>query len=155
MTTDTRAYSRIRLAIDSFVPSEVAPVAAALLAPADLVVLIGRAMVSPDVEPKTKAYLVLAGLYCGAGLDLVPDALLGPIGYTDDGIVVLEALHRLLNDTDARVLEQLWSGDPRVLAHLQQWVGQAREGVHRYVVRPLAQWLRRVIGQAIAGRAAT
>jgi len=150
---DNRLYARVRSFVGSSLPVEAARFTAIVLSPADLVVLIGRAMVSPQVPAKTKGYLIFAGLYWSAGYDLIPEAILGPIGYTDDSIIVLEALHRLLNETDPEVIERLWPGDPQVLHTIQRWIGEAREGVQKYVVRPLVLWVRRAIGGFVAGRA--
>ncbi|MCK5691009.1 DUF1232 domain-containing protein, partial [Myxococcota bacterium] len=72
--------------------------------PADLAVLMGRAMASPDIDTKTKGLLIMAGLYTSAGIDLIPESLLGPIGLVDDGIVIISALNELLNESDQRVI---------------------------------------------------
>ena len=146
--TDTRLYSRLRLGVSQLIGQ---PVTNVVCAAPDLAVLVGRAMISPEVDPKTKAYLILAGLYTGSGLDVLPEAILGPIGLVDDGIVILEAVHRLLNETDPDVVDKLWPGDVSVLRLLQRWVGDSRDGVRQYVVRPIARWIRRTVGQAVAG----
>lgn len=150
----TGFYNGIRWRMTSALPRELSGAVGVALASADLAVFIGRSMFSPFVSPQTKAYVILAGLYTGSGFDLVPEALLGPVGLADDSIVVLEAIHRLLNETHPDAVRSLWPGDLETLACLQRWVWTAREAIARHIVRPLAAWIRRAVGRAVAGSAA-
>jgi uncharacterized membrane protein YkvA (DUF1232 family) len=153
-TTDNRFYTRLRDTVTAVLPEGAAQAAGVVLAPADLAVLIGRAVISPHIPAPTKAYLILAGLYTSSGLDLLPEAVLGPIGLADDGVVILEALHRLLNQTDPAVIDALWPGEVSALRAIQRWTFEARKTVQIYVVRPVARWIRRAIASAIAGQEA-
>ncbi len=73
------AYDRFRHKLKGLTPAFLTSTAQLLLAPADLAVLIGRAMWSEQVPAEIKAKLVFAGLYTGAGIDLIPELFLGPV----------------------------------------------------------------------------
>ena len=113
--------------------------------PADLMVLIGRAMASPDVPQAVKGALVFSGLYTASGIDVLPEDWLGPVGLVDDAMTVMEALHLLLNETDQSVVYGLWSGDPASLMMLQKSVKKWRGTAKRYVITPILAWLNELI----------
>ena len=67
---------------------------------------------------------------------------------------MVEALHKLVNETDPRVVQQLWSGDPMALLKLQALIWRVRETAQKAIVRPFAAWVRRTIARVAAGPAA-
>lgn len=135
-------YERLRSGLLYRAPRGWVRTVDAALLPADLVTFLGRAMVSPDVPPRVKAVLLLAGLYGCARADFIPDSVFGVLGFADDGLLVLEALHRLFDEVHPSVIRELWPGDPGTLEKLKRFVSELREGSHRLILTPVLQSIR-------------
>ena len=77
--------------------------------------LVGEAMLKPgdteleaahrylDATRTLQPMLGPAVVYYISPFDLLPEALLGPIGYLDDLVFAVYVLNRLLSDTDVRL----------------------------------------------------
>ncbi len=146
----TESYSKFRDSIRKNILNGPLGFAEWAFLPADLAVLMGRAMASPDIDTKTKGLLIMAGLYTSAGIELIPESLLGPIGLVDDGIVIISALNELLNESDQRVIQDLWEGSPENLYKIQSFIWNIHSRTTLYIVRPFATWLRNSLAQVIA-----
>ena len=90
-----------------------------LLAPADLIALaIGLAR-DPDVPANLRARLVLSFVYIASPIDLLPDALLGPLGLADDLAVAVWALGSVLEDAPKHLVDRQWPGTETVMERLR------------------------------------
>lgn len=76
----------------------------------DLVHLVGRMVRDPAVPGRPKLHLVLVLVYLISPIDLIPEALLGPIGYLDDAALLLLALERLLGIDQGDLARAHWAG---------------------------------------------
>jgi uncharacterized membrane protein YkvA (DUF1232 family) len=83
----------------------------------------------PRVPRGAKLGLLGAGLYLFSPIDLLPEALLGKIGYLDDGVVLLRVLRRLLCDSDEFVARAHWHGHPDDLVKLRRIVARGDDAV--------------------------
>jgi uncharacterized membrane protein YkvA (DUF1232 family) len=90
-----------------------------LLAP-DLFHLLTRLMLDSRIPVSEKAGLGAALAYFVSPIDLLPEALLGPVGYVDDVALAAYALSRLINAGHGAVAKELWAGDGDLLAAIQQ-----------------------------------
>jgi uncharacterized membrane protein YkvA (DUF1232 family) len=90
-----------------------------LLAP-DLFHLLTRLMLDPRIPVSEKAGLGAALAYFVSPIDLLPEALLGSVGYVDDVALAAYALSRLINAGHGAVAKELWAGDGDLLAAIQQ-----------------------------------
>ncbi len=95
-----------------------------LLAP-DLFHLLCKLALDPDVPRGAKARLAAAIAYFVSPVDLVPEALLGPVGYLDDVALAAYVLHGILNQTRPEVLERHWVGERDVLEVVQKVLAAA------------------------------
>ena len=84
-----------------------------------LALLIARALRHPGITPGTKSRLLVAGLYVCSPVDLVPELLLGGFGFTDDGMLIVQLMDRLLNQEDRFVVNNLWGGNLEDLDNLR------------------------------------
>ncbi|HVT59061.1 MAG TPA: DUF1232 domain-containing protein [Thermoanaerobaculia bacterium] len=82
----------------------------ALLLVPDVFILLVRLTLDKEVPGKTRAMLGGALAYAVLSFDLLPRALLGPVGYLDDLVIA------------AAVLSQVWSGDLEPYAR-KHWSG--------------------------------
>src|SRR5690606_30646905 len=82
----------------------------------DLFHLLCRLVVDTRVPAKEKAKLAMAIAYFVSPLDLMPEGLLGPVGYLDDVALAAYVLNGLLKSTDVDVLREHWAGEGDVLS---------------------------------------
>jgi uncharacterized membrane protein YkvA (DUF1232 family) len=94
-----------------------------LLVP-DLVLLITRLMLDPRIEGRHKIYLGAALAYAVSPIDLVSERRLGPLGYLDDLVVIVAALHSVFSQVDRQILLQHWSGKEDLLATIEKVLAQ-------------------------------
>jgi uncharacterized membrane protein YkvA (DUF1232 family) len=113
-----RYYDRIRQRIQNFLRARARMDKSAeylLLAP-DVFMLLWRLVNDARVNAKNKLLLGSGIAYFIFPLDIMPEALIGPLGYLDDLVFAVYLLNKILSDTDAEVLRQHWSGSEDVLA---------------------------------------
>src|SRR5437868_8114179 len=108
-----RFYDRIRGRIQKFVGekgSTLGRTADFLLLVPDVFILLWRLLGDSRVTGRNKVLLGSAVVYYIFPFDLLPEALLGPIGYLDDLVFGVYVLNRMLVDVDPGVLREHWSG---------------------------------------------
>jgi uncharacterized membrane protein YkvA (DUF1232 family) len=75
--------------------------------------------------------------------DLIPEAIVGPIGYLDDLVFAAYVLNKVLTDTDPAVLREHWSGKGDVLDTIQRVLNAADTLVETKVAARLKKLLKR------------
>jgi len=103
--------------------------AAYLLATPDLFHLLCKLSIDKDVPIKEKAKLAGAIAYFVSPIDLVPEALVGPIGYVDDISLAAFVLNQVVNNTDPEVVRNHWAGEGDVLELIKRILSKADEMV--------------------------
>ncbi|HEV7238980.1 MAG TPA: DUF1232 domain-containing protein [Thermoanaerobaculia bacterium] len=96
-----------------------------MLAP-DVFVLLWRLINDSRVSAKNKVMLGSGLAYYLFPLDIMPEGLIGPLGYIDDLVFATYLLNKMLTDTDVAILREHWSGREDVLATIRN-VLQAAE----------------------------
>ncbi len=123
-----RFYDRMRENIRGYLEKKGTAVGAAgeylLLAP-DVFVLLWRLVNDGRVSGKNKVMLGSGLAYYLFPLDIMPEAVLGPIGYLDDLVFGVYLLNRMLIDTDVEVLREHWSGRDDILASIRNVLNAA------------------------------
>ncbi|MEY4547442.1 MAG: hypothetical protein RL685_3637 [Pseudomonadota bacterium] len=99
-----------------------------LLAP-DLFHLLTRLMMDSRIPAAEKAGLGAALAYFLSPIDLLPEALLGPVGYIDDVALAAYAISRLINAGHGAVAKELWAGDGDLLAAVQRILEVADQAI--------------------------
>lgn len=92
-----------------------------LLAP-DLFHLLAKLALDKDVPPGEKAKIAGALAYFISPVDLVPEALVGPIGYLDDVALAAYVINSVMKKCDDAVITKHWAGEDDVLVLVQQIV---------------------------------
>ncbi len=100
-----------------------------LLVAPDLFHLMCRLTVDPRVSVQSKAILASAIAYFVSPIDLIPEGLVGPVGYVDDIAVAALALHRVINDGGGEAAREHWAGDGDLIGLLQEILKVADEMV--------------------------
>ncbi len=96
-----------------------------LLATPDLFHLLCKLSIDKDVPITEKAKLAGAIAYFVSPIDLLPEALIGPLGYADDISLAAYVLNQIVNKTDPEVVKRHWAGDGDVLDLIQQILEKA------------------------------
>jgi uncharacterized membrane protein YkvA (DUF1232 family) len=111
-----RFYDRIRENIRKFLEKRAHLDKSAdylLLAP-DVFMLLWRLVTDRRVNAKNKMLLGTGVAYYLFPLDIMPEALIGPVGYLDDLVFAVYLLNKILSDTEPEVLREHWSGSEDV-----------------------------------------
>lgn len=85
----------------------------------DLFHLLCKLSIDEGVPTKEKAKLVGAIAYFVSPIDLVPEAILGPVGYVDDIALAAYVLNSIINSSGPDVVRKHWAGDQDVLEVIQ------------------------------------
>jgi uncharacterized membrane protein YkvA (DUF1232 family) len=91
----------------------------------DIFMLLWRLTNEPRVSGKHKVLLLSGVAYFVFPFDLVPEAIVGPIGYLDDLVFGVYILNKMLLDTDPAILREHWSGGQDLLQSIQKVLGAA------------------------------
>jgi len=77
------------------------------------------------ISLEAKKSLAMAAAYLIWPLDILPEGIIGPIGYVDDILVIVYVFNVMLNGThlqDKEILTSLWKGRPADLEMLRERV---------------------------------
>lgn len=110
-----------------------------LLAAPDLFHLLCKLSIDKDVPIAEKAKLAGAIAYFVSPIDLLPEALIGPLGYADDVSLAAYVLNQIVNKTDPDVVKRHWAGEGDVLEIIQHILERADEMVGSGLWRKLRE----------------
>ncbi len=142
----TRFYDRVRTSIQEYVSRAgrvAGKTAEYLLLVPDIFILLCRLTTDRRVAGKDKVLIGSAVAYFILPFDLVPEALVGPIGYLDDLVFGVYVLNKVLTSTDPEVLREHWSGSEDVLSVIQRVLNAADSLVETKVLRKLKNMIKR------------
>src|SRR5437764_2271371 len=124
----TRFYDRIRNTVQRYIDGKgtvLGKTAEFLLLVPDVFILLWRLTSDARVNGKDKVLLGSAVAYYVMPFDLIPEALVGPIGYLDDLVFGVYVLNKMLGSVDASILREHWSGSDDVLDTIQNVLNAA------------------------------
>ncbi|WCK55843.1 DUF1232 domain-containing protein [Aneurinibacillus sp. Ricciae_BoGa-3] len=125
-----RFYDRLRARVEAYVRERVGASKTSMLAPyllliPDLFVLLVRLLRDERVSKRSKSIAMLAIGYFVSPLNLIPEILLGPIGFTGDIVVAVMALNKMLVDVDESIIKEHWNGQDNIIAIIRDVVAKA------------------------------
>ena len=121
---EQRLYDRLRAQVIKSEPGEGSGLRDLLLLLPDLAVLLGRLVRDERVPVGSKAIALLGVGYLLSPIDLLPEILLGPVGFVDDLLVLAACLSRVINYVHPDIVRSHWSGQGDALDAIQrltQW----------------------------------
>lgn len=124
----SRFYDRVRSRIAHAIESrseKAEKFAEYLLFVPDVFILLWRLANDTRVSGKNKVLLGSGIAYYIFPLDIMPEALLGPIGYLDDLVFGVYILNKMLSDTDEAILREHWSGNGDLLETIRKVLSAA------------------------------
>ena len=100
-----------------------------LLAAPDLFHLLCKLAIDKEVPASEKAKLAGAIAYFISPVDLIPEAISGPVGYIDDVAMAALVVNSIINKTSPEIVQRHWAGDKNILELVQQILQVADEMV--------------------------
>ena len=91
-----------------------------LMVAPDLFHLLCKLAMDSEVPAKERAKLAGAIAYFISPFDLLPEALLGFIGFADDIALSAYVLNSLVNHCNPQILRRHWAGDEDILVVIQK-----------------------------------
>ena len=85
-----------------------------MLAP-DLFHLLTKLSLDPDVPASKKVKIAGIIAYFISPIDLIPELLLGPVGYLDDIAATAYILNDIINEVDPKIIQRNWAGEKDIL----------------------------------------
>lgn len=129
-SNDDDFYKRLRQKIEDWLNTKVGKNhqwANVLLIAPDLLHLLVRLSLSDKIPMKEKGVLAIVIAYFLAPVDVIPEAVLGPVGYIDDIALTCYALNSIINKTDPELVKTLWSGEGDILEIIKKVLATADE----------------------------
>jgi uncharacterized membrane protein YkvA (DUF1232 family) len=122
-------YLKLRKKISAFLEKNNTPYADMLLLAPDLFHLLVKLTMDERVPSKEKAKFIGVIAYFISPIDLLPEFLLGPIGYLDDIALTAYVLNNYINTTDAQIVRELWAGDQDLLSSIKNILAVADKAI--------------------------
>ena len=141
----SRFYDRLREAVRSYLARGGKAGSKAnefLFFAPDVFILLWRLTQDDRVSGKNKVLLGTAVAYYIFPLDIMPEAIFGPIGYIDDLVFGVYVLNRMLIDTDEEILREHWSGSGDVLEMIRNVLKSADGMVASDVVKAIKKMMK-------------
>jgi uncharacterized membrane protein YkvA (DUF1232 family) len=115
-------YVNLRRKIEDYLNKKNSKYTEYLLLAPDLFHLLVKLSLDPRVPSDKKAKFIAVIAYFISPLDLLPEFLLGPIGYLDDIALSAYVINQYINETDPQIVRELWAGDQDVLTSVKNIV---------------------------------
>ena len=123
-----RFYDKIRTSITDFIEAKGGSLGKKrdfLFFVPDVFILLWRLANDSRVTGKNKVLLGTGLAYYIFPLDIMPEAILGPIGFLDDLVFGVYIINKLLSDTDVEIVREHWSGGEDVLEMIRKVLAAA------------------------------
>ena len=114
-----------------------------ILCAPDLFHLLVKLTLDPEVPLGAKAKLGFAVAYFMSPIDILPEFILGPIGFLDDIAVAAYVLNNVMNEVDKTIIEKHWAGDHDILGLINLILEKADQMLGGGAWRRVQQYLQR------------
>jgi uncharacterized membrane protein YkvA (DUF1232 family) len=133
-------YLKMRVKIHSYLEKHQSKYADYLLLAPDLFHLLVKLSLDKRVPSEKKAKFIAVIAYFISPLDLMPEVLLGPIGYLDDIALTAYVLNEYINENDPSVVRELWAGDQDILTTIKNILYTADKMVGSGLWKKIRRW---------------
>ena len=114
-----------------------------IMAAPDLFHLMCRLTFDREVPAVEKAKLAVAIAYFVSPFDLIPEALVGPVGYVDDVALAAYVLNSVIKNTSPDIVVRHWAGEGDVLELIKHILEVANKMVGMGLWRKLKGFVRK------------
>jgi uncharacterized membrane protein YkvA (DUF1232 family) len=112
-------YQKLRTKIANYLEKNKFAYSDVLLMAPDFFHLLVKLSLDERVDNMKKVKLAAAITYFISPIDLLPEAILGPLGYLDDIALAAYVLNDFVNNSESDILYEHWAGQSDVLASIQ------------------------------------
>lgn len=113
-----------------------------LLAP-DIFYLLIELMRDSEVAKSKKVKIGAVVAYFITPFDILPEALMGLIGYIDDVALSAYMLNDLFNNIDPELIKRHWAGDKNLLNVIQEILNDTDKFINKNVITRLKKIIKR------------
>ncbi|MCF7801191.1 MAG: DUF1232 domain-containing protein [Candidatus Marinimicrobia bacterium] len=96
-----------------------------IMAAPDIFHLLVKLTLDPNVPITSKYKLGLAIAYFMSPIDIIPEIILGPVGFVDDIAVAAYVLNAVMKEVNPAIIEKHWAGDHEILPLITQIIEKA------------------------------
>ncbi|HAB54606.1 MAG: hypothetical protein A2315_00410 [Ignavibacteria bacterium RIFOXYB2_FULL_35_12] len=107
-----------------------------MLAP-DLFHLLTKLSLDPDVPASKKVKIAGIIAYFISPIDLIPELLLGPVGYLDDIAATAYILNDIINEVDPKIIQRNWAGEKDILVLVKTIIANANNMIGSGLLKKL------------------
>ncbi|WP_422123332.1 YkvA family protein [Planococcus sp. X10-3] len=93
--------------------------------------LLAKLMLDNRIETKSKSLIGAGILYFFAPVDLLPELIMGPVGFADDVVVAVYIVNTLLNKYPKEIIASHWAGDEDLLKVVGKLAGTGNKWASR------------------------
>lgn len=140
-----RFYDRVRASMSEYLRKKSGTLGKAesfLFLVPDVFILLWRLASDARVNAKNKVLLGTGIAYYIFPIDIMPEMILGPVGFLDDLVFGVYILNRMLTDTDEAVLREHWSGSEDVFGMIRRVLNAADTLVASDLLKQLKKLVR-------------
>ena len=91
--------------------------------------LLCKLAMDKNIDIKTRGQLGLVVVYFVSPIDLIPEGIVGPVGYVDDLALTAYVLNRIINESNEEIVRNHWAGEGDVLEAIKKILKVADEMV--------------------------
>ncbi|MCF8001201.1 MAG: DUF1232 domain-containing protein [Halanaerobiales bacterium] len=113
-----------------------------LLAP-DIFYLLIELMRDSEVTKSKKVKLGVVIAYFITPFDILPEALMGLIGYIDDVALSAYILNDLFNNIEPEIIKSHWAGDKKLLRVIQEILDDTDKFINKNVITRLKKIIKK------------
>jgi len=118
-----------------------------LLVP-DFFHLLISLLMDTRISKNDKAEIVMVVVYFISPIDLIPEAVVGPIGYLDDLILTAIALDSIINSKgNARIVKEHWAGEGDILEQIKTILALAEDMIGSDIFRKIIEFYTKYTGK--------
>ncbi len=95
----------------------------------DMFYLLCALALDPEIPAVHKAKIAVALAYIVSPIDLIPEMVLGPVGYVDDLALAAWILNGIFNEVEQGIVLKHWKGEADLLKTIQNLIATAHEAL--------------------------
>jgi uncharacterized membrane protein YkvA (DUF1232 family) len=140
MSKEEDFYRKIRTEISDWIAANISEKkywADFILLVPDIFYLLMKLSLDKEFPVSKKLKLAALIAYFISPIDLMPELILGPIGYLDDLVASAYVLNEIINDENAQLIKKHWAGDKDILYVIKNIIANADHLVGQKIITQL------------------
>jgi len=142
MSKEEDFYKKIRTEISDWIAANISEkkyLSDFLLLVPDVFYLLMKLSLDKEFPVNKKLKLAALIAYFISPIDLMPELILGPIGFLDDLVASAYVLNEIINDENTQLVKKHWAGDKDILYVIKNIIANADHLVGEKIINKLKQ----------------